>query len=81
MPSNRRQIDDIDVQLLAELEEDARLSNAELGFRLRYEIRREFAPYVGVSWERRFRRTASFARAAGESPDATAFVVGLSGWF
>ena len=34
MPSNRRQIDDIDVQLLAELEEDARLSNAELGRRV-----------------------------------------------
>ena len=34
MPSNRRQIDDIDMQLLAELEEDARLSNAELGRRV-----------------------------------------------
>ena len=34
MPSNRRQIDDIDRQLLAELQEDARTSNAELGRRV-----------------------------------------------
>jgi copper resistance protein B len=75
----------LEVNLAAEDDAKARigsgLSNAELGLRLRYEIRREFAPYVGVSWERRFGRTASFARAAGESADGTAFVVGLSGWF
>ena len=34
MPSNRRQIDDIDLRLLRELEEDARVSNAELGRRV-----------------------------------------------
>jgi copper resistance protein B len=57
------------------------LSNAELGLRLRYEVRREFAPYVGVSWDRRVGRTADFVRAAGEDPAATRFVVGLRTWF
>jgi copper resistance protein B len=57
------------------------LSNAELGLRLRYEIRREFAPYIGVSWDKRFGRTADYDRAAGESPEATTFVVGLRTWF
>jgi copper resistance protein B len=57
------------------------LSNAELGLRLRYEIRREFAPYVGVSWDRRVGRTADYVRAAGEDPAAARFVVGLRTWF
>ncbi len=57
------------------------LSNAELGLRLRYEIRREFAPYIGVSWDRRFGKTADYWRAAGDRPEATSFVVGLRTWF
>ena len=59
----------------------AGLSNAELGLRLRYELRREFAPYVGVSYDRRFGKTADYARAAGREPAATSLVVGLSAWF
>lgn len=57
------------------------LSNAELGLRLRYEIVREFAPYIGISYERKFGKTADYARAERESPEATAFVVGLRTWF
>jgi copper resistance protein B len=57
------------------------LSNAELGLRLRYEIRREFAPYIGVSWERRLGRTADYARDEGEPVEATSFVMGLRAWF
>jgi copper resistance protein B len=57
------------------------LSTTELGLRLRYEIRREFAPYVGVSWERRFGRTADYARDEGEAVEATSFVMGLRAWF
>lgn len=57
------------------------LSNAELGLRLRYEIRREFAPYIGVSWDRRLGKTADYWRAAGEGPESTTFVVGLRTWF
>jgi copper resistance protein B len=57
------------------------LSDAELGLRLRYEIRRDFAPYVGVSWERKVGDTADFARAAGERSESTSFVVGLRAWY
>ncbi|WP_309646537.1 copper resistance protein B [Phenylobacterium sp.] len=56
-------------------------SNAEFGLRLRYEMRREFAPYVGLSYERVFGRTADFARAAGEDVETTRFVVGVQAWF
>lgn len=57
------------------------LSNAELGLRLRYEIRWEFAPYIGVSYDRRLGKTADYVRAAGEDPESTTFVVGLRAWF
>ncbi|MFN3958962.1 MAG: copper resistance protein B [Parvularculaceae bacterium] len=57
------------------------LSTAELGLRLRYEIRREFAPYVGVNWKRAIGDTADFARAAGEDPGAVSFVAGVRLWF
>ncbi len=57
------------------------LSDVALGLRLRYEIRREFAPYIGVSYERKVGHTAGFARAAGESVDGARFVFGLRTWF
>lgn len=57
------------------------LSKAELGLRLRYEIRREFAPYVGVQYEKLFGDTADHARAHGEDVSSTRFVVGLRAWF
>ena len=56
------------------------LSDVELGLRLRYEVTRQFAPYVGVSWDRRFGDTASFARNAGEDPSAISFVFGIRTW-
>ncbi len=59
----------------------AGLSNLELGLRLRYEVAREFAPYVGVSWDRRFGETARIARAAGERASSTSFVSGIRFWF
>ena len=57
------------------------LSTGELGLRLRYEFRREFAPYVGVVWTRRFFETADLARAAGEDVAGTRLAVGLRTWF
>ena len=59
----------------------AGLSRAELGLRLRYEIRRELAPYVGVSYDRAYGRTADFARAAGHDASDTRLVMGLRAWF
>lgn len=57
------------------------LSNIELGLRLRYEFAREFAPYIGVNWERSFGGTARYARAAGERASATSLVMGIRFWF
>jgi copper resistance protein B len=57
------------------------LSDIELGVRLRYEIAREFAPYVGINWERKFGDTARFAYAGGESASATSLVMGIRFWF
>jgi copper resistance protein B len=57
------------------------LADAELGLRLRYEIRREFAPYIGIHWERKFGRTADLAREAREDLDEVSFVAGLRAWF
>jgi len=59
----------------------AGLSDAELGVRLRYEITRQFAPYVGVDFTRRFGKTADFVRAAGESVFEPQLVAGLHIWF
>ena len=59
----------------------AGLSDIELGLRLRYEIRREFAPYVGVEWSGKIGDTARFARAAGEKPSAVNVVAGVRFWF
>ena len=57
------------------------LSNAELGLRLRYEIRKDFAPYIGVSYDKQFGRTADYARALGQNPSRTSLVVGIRAWF
>jgi copper resistance protein B len=57
------------------------LSNAELGLRLRYEIRREFAPYVGLSWDRKVGRTADYSRALGEGVVDKSVVFGVRSFF
>ena len=57
------------------------LSDIEAGLRLRYEIVKEFAPYVGVEWTRKFGDTARFARLAGDNASATSFVAGVRFWF
>ena len=56
------------------------LSDAELGLRLRYEIRREFAPYIGVSWQREVGRTAVFTRAEADDVSSLNFVLGIRAW-
>ncbi len=57
------------------------LSDAQAGLRLRYEIRREFAPYIGVNWTRSFGNTADFVRDHGESTSDTQWVAGVRAWF
>ena len=57
------------------------LSDASLGLRLRYEIRREFAPYIGVVWQRVFGGTAGFRRAENQSVFDRQLVAGVRVWF
>ncbi|MCG4452868.1 copper resistance protein B [Pseudomonas sp. MMS21-TM103] len=57
------------------------LANSEIGLRLRYEIRREFAPYIGVSWNRAYGNTADLARDEGGSVSEARFVAGIRLWF
>ena len=52
-----------------------------LGLRLRHELRREFAPYLGVEWDRRWGRTADLARTAGESASEIVWLAGVRFWF
>ena len=59
----------------------AGLSTLEAGLRLRYEFSRRFAPYVGVTRERAFGKTAEIRRAQGEGSDDTRAVVGVRFWF
>ncbi|HXI88144.1 MAG TPA: copper resistance protein B [Parvularculaceae bacterium] len=67
-------------QNVEELRVGSGLSTAEAGLRLRYEIRRQFAPYIGVSWQRSVGKTADFARADGVDPGGVSFVAGLRLW-
>ncbi len=55
----------------------AGLANAQLGVRLRYELRREVAPYVGLVRETKFGDTAELARAAGRAARDSGLVIGL----
>lgn len=57
------------------------LSDLAAGLRLRYEIRREFAPYVGIEWAGKYGGTADYARTAGEDAKQTRFVAGLRFWY
>jgi copper resistance protein B len=55
-------------------------SDLELGARMRYEFRRELAPYVGVNWARLFGSTADLARSAGRDASELEFVAGVRFW-
>jgi copper resistance protein B len=68
---------DLAAQDVPALKVGAGLSTAEAELRLRYEIARTFAPYIGVTYERKTGKTADFARAAGERVGATSFVAGV----
>lgn len=57
------------------------VNNTELGLRLRYEIRREFGPYIGVEWSQGYGNTAARMRAAAADTSRTLIVAGLRSWF
>ncbi|KPX67327.1 Copper resistance protein B [Pseudomonas syringae pv. lapsa] len=57
------------------------LSTSEFGLRLRYEIIPQFAPYIGVSWDRSYGKTADYAREDDEDTQDARLVVGVRMWF
>lgn len=59
----------------------AGIDKVEVGLRLRYEIIREFAPYIGIEQSWKLGRSATYARASGDSPSVTNYVVGIRFWF
>ena len=66
---------------IPELRIGSGLSSLQIGARLRYEFRKEFAPYVGVEWTKSFGNTADFLEADGRSSEDTRLVVGIRAWF
>jgi len=68
-------------QTVEEMEVGTGFNSLGLGLRLRYEIRREVAPYLGVTWRRRYGATADLGRQEGRDPVDTAVVAGLRLWF
>lgn len=56
-------------------------NDVELGLRIRYELRREFAPYIGVNWLRQLGDTAELARDEGDDDELLGLVAGVRFWF
>ena len=59
----------------------AGLSDFDTGLRLRYEITRKLAPYIGLTYENKFGDTARFARLMGEPSSDMRFTAGIRIWF
>ena len=57
------------------------ISDLQLALRLRYEIRREVAPYIGVAWVKQFGNTADLVRASGEDTSDLQALAGIRIWF
>jgi copper resistance protein B len=57
------------------------LPDLQISLRLRYELRREFAPYMGIVWLRRFGGTADLVRSAGGEASDLELTAGLRVWF
>jgi copper resistance protein B len=57
------------------------LTDASLGLQARYEFRREFAPYLDLTYDQKFGRTADYARMRGEKPTETRLSVGIRWMF
>ncbi|HEX2763903.1 MAG TPA: copper resistance protein B [Allosphingosinicella sp.] len=72
---------DLALQDVPEIGVGSGLSSGEAGLRLRYEIVPEFAPYVGVAYERAFGNTADFRQAAGEKAGGWNLLIGVRTWF
>lgn len=71
----------ISAQNIPDRQIGAGLNNIDAGLRLRYEVKRQFAPYLGIEWQGSFGDTKDFIQAAGGDADRTVFVAGVRTWF
>ncbi|MXP65306.1 copper resistance protein B [Roseomonas sp. M0104] len=69
------------LQEVEELGTGAGFNDVEVGLRLRYEVTREVAPYIGVSYERKLGDTARFARNEGEDVGGWQLLAGVRIFF
>ncbi len=67
--------DDLDIDI------GGGLSDISMGLRLRYEFRREFAPYIGISWSKDYGKTLYLLNISGESVKDFRGVIGVRLWF
>ena len=72
---------DFAMQAVQQLGIGSGIRSVAAGLRVRYEIRREIAPYLGVSWQQKVGDTADFARVAGEDRRSMTVVAGMRFWF
>jgi copper resistance protein B len=75
----------VETELAAQRDEefgiDRGVNDIDVGIRVRHEIRREFAPYVGVTYRHRFAATADRVRREGGIPSAVEVSAGVRTWF
>ncbi len=57
------------------------INDVQFGLRLRYEFRREIAPYIGIAWQKLFGDTADFARADNARTFNLSLISGIRLWF
>ena len=69
------------LQDVPELATGSGLTDAALEARLRYEIVPQFAPYLGIGYERAFGGTRRYRLAAGEEGGGWRLLLGLRTWF
>lgn len=64
-----------------EYERPRGINSVRLGLRYRYELSREFAPYIGVYWRSAFGKTADLEEAQGKDHNEFGLIAGIRMWF
>jgi len=72
---------DFALQDVPELGLGGGVTSTDLGLRLRYEIRREVAPYIGISWQKSYGDTANYLEIAGKDANSFSVLAGIRLWF
>ena len=57
------------------------LTDLDTGIRVRYEVRRKFAPYIGFAYTDQYGSTAAYSRRAGEAVSNPRFIFGVRAWY